>query len=262
MAVGKINGIGLTGSLSTFFDGTSIPMVYNDSSAGETYVDVAGDTYAELPSQTRTTAGAMPQVPSAFISGHVDAGTGTYQLWNHTDSASIRTVTTTSTSEAALNLNTIGPDTGAASDEITLRVKNSGAGNSVTLDFGGFVVNSLSNSGPSSTGLLNFSSQNSSNSSMFGVRNFYFVPLKRKSTATFSGELGVFANGFFTTVAPTSTVVETFDETDSGTPIQVTLPFLCPFENGSLKSLLNVLTLLDSTSFAYAINYDIEVRIT
>ena len=108
----------------------------NVSSIGDTYTDTAGDTYAETASQTRMTEGARTRTIIMVLSGHVSAGTGTFQLWNFTDSASLATATTTSTTEALLTQASSQLDTNA-SDAITIRVKNSGAGGTTTIDGGG-----------------------------------------------------------------------------------------------------------------------------
>jgi len=127
--------------------GSSSTVVYaivnsqvNVSSIGSTYTDAAGNTYGETGSQTRLTMPALPtlRVVVLRISWHVNAGTGTRELYNVTDGSSLSTGTTTSTTEvvaAAL------PSAAAsnAGDSITIRLKNSGAGNTVTIDDGGMM---------------------------------------------------------------------------------------------------------------------------
>ena len=109
----------------------------NVSSIGDTYTDTAGDTYAETASQTRVTlSAARPRSVIQVVSAHVSAGTGTIQLWNFTDSASLATATTTATAEALLTQqrSVVATNNG---DAITNRVKNSGAGGTFVVDGGG-----------------------------------------------------------------------------------------------------------------------------
>lgn len=110
----------------------------NASSVGDTYTDTAGDTYAETTSQTRTTltASRIRKIYTA-IGGHVSAGTGTFQLYNFTDGTSLGTATTTSTSEATIAASNSNSSSNNG-DAITLRVKNSSAGATITIDAGGF----------------------------------------------------------------------------------------------------------------------------
>jgi len=110
----------------------------NVSSVGDTYTDVAGDTYSETTNQTRLTMPANQTSVHRAISGHVSAGTGSFQLWNHTDSSSLAITTTTSTTEVNINIFSSGTPNNN-SDEITIRVKNSGAGNTITIDAGGMM---------------------------------------------------------------------------------------------------------------------------
>lgn len=111
---------------------------FNVSSAGTTTVDGPGDTYAEPAGQTRMTMTATrTRQVRAYGSGHVSAGTGTFQLFNFTDSASLGTNTTTATGETAQVPNSQSVASTNDGDAITLRVKNSGAGNSTSIDDGG-----------------------------------------------------------------------------------------------------------------------------
>jgi len=109
----------------------------NVSSVGDTYIDVSGNTYAETINQTRTTMPSYIRTIGWSISGHVSAGTGSFQIWDQTSSTQIGVVTTTSTNEAHM---TSGSAATVANDLATLRVKNSGAGNTVTIDAGGFIT--------------------------------------------------------------------------------------------------------------------------
>jgi hypothetical protein len=70
------------------------------------------------------------------LSGHVSAGTGSFQLYNFTDSASLQVYTTTSVTEAYINFQSSTLLTNKG-DDITLRVQNSTAGATVTIDNGG-----------------------------------------------------------------------------------------------------------------------------
>ena len=119
----------------------------NVSSIGDTYTDTAGNTYAETASQTRMTmTAAYARSLIMVLSGHVNANTGTFELWNNTDSAELggSAPTTTSTSEALISqlLSTLDTNSG---DAITIRVKNSTAGSTVTIDGGGMAEGTNSN---------------------------------------------------------------------------------------------------------------------
>jgi hypothetical protein len=114
-----------------------IPTQINVSSAGDTYTDVVGNTYAETANQTRMTLNATRvRSASMCVSGHVSAGTGSFQLFNFTDSASLGVKTTTSVTEVYLTFASSQVTTNNG-DDITLRVKNSTAGATVTIDQGG-----------------------------------------------------------------------------------------------------------------------------
>ena len=119
----------------------------NVSSIGDTYTDTPGNTYAETASQTRMT------MPAAYarsiimvLSGHVNANTGTFELWNNTDSAELggSAPTTTATSEALISQLLSSLDTNSG-DAITIRVKNSTAGSTITIDGGGIAEGITSN---------------------------------------------------------------------------------------------------------------------
>lgn len=115
----------------------------NVSSIGDTYTDVVGNTYAETVNQTRITLTAIRiRRITSIWSGHVSVGTGTFQLYNFTDGVSLGTGTTTSTSEVkiAYASSTVAGNKG---DQITIRVKNSVAGGTVTIDGGGMIDSDL-----------------------------------------------------------------------------------------------------------------------
>ena len=112
----------------------------NRSSVGDTYVDVAGNTYAETTHQTRVTSNALYKRYIVMkISGHVSAGTGTFALYNQTTGATYGTVTTSSASEVALAATNTTNQTQNLGDVYTIKVKNSNAGESITIDDGGLV---------------------------------------------------------------------------------------------------------------------------
>ena len=115
-----------------------IPSQVNVSSIGDTYTDVAGDTYAETSSQTRLTMIAgRARTAMLNLGAHVSTGTGTFQLWNFTDSVELATTATTTSTSEALIANKVSTLDTNVSDAITLRVKNSNAGATVTIDSGG-----------------------------------------------------------------------------------------------------------------------------
>jgi hypothetical protein len=121
--------------------------ICNLSSVGDTRVDTAGDTYGESTNQTRMTLSntRFSQV-NAALKAHVSAGTGSFQLWNNTDSTSISVQTTTSTT--AINLSSLSSPTPSVNqackgDAMTIRTKNSGAGNSCTIDGGGMIAGDM-----------------------------------------------------------------------------------------------------------------------
>jgi hypothetical protein len=176
----------------------------NVSSAGVTTTDTVGNTYAEPAGQTRITADSdRSRVPCAKISGHVDAGTGTFQLWNQSTSTSIATRTTTATGEAALASLDGAITTLAAAALLTLRVKNSGAGGTVTIDAGGMVLaddgGTAAGQQPTATGTGQTPfSEAAASPSKFGPGGVWFsktsiVLLKAFSTGTISTTFGFIA---------------------------------------------------------------------
>lgn len=186
----------LTGNTQTL-----IPMVdpqFTVASAGESYTDVAGDTYAELPSQVRLTMDSTVAQMSIFAgSGHVSAGTGYFQVYNHTDGVELAARSTTSTTEVALtpvaNTNASGINLG---DEITLRVKNTSAGESVTLDFGGILlagtyrIYSAPNTSYSSSlsGSINVPSSGTGPYSSY-IKNIKVLPFAYSSGTTYTAQI-------------------------------------------------------------------------
>lgn len=111
----------------------------NVSSIGDTYTDVAGDTYAETASQTRITMGARTRQIGAPLGGKVGAGTGSFQAYNFTDSQQMGSTTTTSTSETILLPISATQSDAHRNDAITIRVKNSNAGATTTINAGGLM---------------------------------------------------------------------------------------------------------------------------
>lgn len=165
----------------------------NVSSIGDTYTDTAGDTYAETVSQTRLTmSAARVRSVALAVSGRVGAGTGTFQLWNFTDSASLTTQTTTSTSEALITVANSAVATNNG-DAITIRVKNSGAGGTTTIDGGGMMDKDTAaaaitaTTAASATGTTIIPA-----TSVSGYASSYsFALIKRPSTATITLEVQV-----------------------------------------------------------------------
>lgn len=263
MTISKINGIAIQQGVTTTEIVPLIDPIYNNSSAGQTYTDVAGDTYAELTNQTRIT---MPTERSQQVqlvgSGHVDAGTGTFQIYNFTDGSSLNTRTTTATSE------TVFPQTQGAAvstndgDDITIRVKNSGAGNTITLDFGGLATcdGYVQTNGTASFNDVSVFSTTGLSSGNFVCKNIKALVLKRHSTATFSVEFGKFLR---MTSDITGTKYEevfaTYTDSDSGT-VQ-TVPLTGSYLPGGsslhqLRSLAQVTAASDSSALGIAITCD------
>ena len=196
----------------------------NTSSTGDVYTDTAGDTYAETTNQTRMTltASRLRDVV-CYVSYHVNAGTGTIQLWNFTDSASLATATTTNVTETGKSLSSQFVSTNMG-DALTLRVKNSGAGNTVTIDQGGMTEGDkqISSSTTRQYGMLNHDSASVGNSFdwRFYPTTVSVALLKFVSTDTFSG--GQFSQGgklFGTKSEIVSNFGTTFNQTAAGTVI-------------------------------------------
>jgi len=115
------------------------PTQINVSSIGDTYTDVSGNTFAETSNQTRLLMASYVRTVNMIISGHVNAGTGSFRSFNFTDSAILGTSTTTSVTSVKLTLVSSALATNK-NDYITLLVANSGAGNTVTIDEGGIIA--------------------------------------------------------------------------------------------------------------------------
>jgi hypothetical protein len=112
----------------------------NISSVGDTYTDTTGNTYAETTNQTRlTTTAAYKRYISGKLGVHVNANTGTVQLYNFTTSTESSNKTTTATSEETLAAFTVTTQPTTAGDIYTLRVKNSNAAGTFTIDAGGMI---------------------------------------------------------------------------------------------------------------------------
>jgi hypothetical protein len=86
-----------------------------------------------------TTNAVYKRYVALKVSGHVSAGTGSFELRNFTQSTSGTAVTTTATTETAIAATTVSAQVTALADVITIRVKNSGAGGTVTIDAGGIM---------------------------------------------------------------------------------------------------------------------------
>jgi len=154
-----------------------LPQV-NRSSEGDIYVDAVGNTYAETLNQTRMTlSNSRTRQVACRISAFVSGGTGTVQLWNATNNSSLGTKTTVSVVEATLDIiqSSLVSNIG---DEITLRVKNSNAGESITIVSGGMIA------GDQATAIT-------ANSTPYGYpcggypQLLSFVVIKALSTATY-----------------------------------------------------------------------------
>ena len=188
----------------------------NVSSIGDTYTDTAGDTYAETASQTRLTIGARLRAIVMTLSGKVSAGTGTYQLWNFTDSASLGTATTTSTVEALLSAavtSTLDTNTG---DAITIRVKNSGAGGTTSIDGGGIAGGDT----VASVTAIGTTNATAPAGGWFASLSVGILKTPSTGTSTFQAGLIVQNQGYSATVTPAFyTIGATFGTTEANTVI-------------------------------------------
>lgn len=125
------------GGSSTIVQAMIDPQV-NISSQGVTTTDTVGNTFQEPAGQTRMTLPASRTVSCGTrLSGHVSAGTGTFELYNVTDATSLGMITTTATTETILTVLNVTTFASFKGDQLTIRVKNSGAGNTTTIDCGG-----------------------------------------------------------------------------------------------------------------------------
>ena len=195
----------------------------NVSSIGDTYTDTAGDTYAETASQTRLTIGARPRAIVMVVSGHVSAGTGTFELRNFTDSASLGTATTTSTSEALLSGAVTSVLDTNTSDDITIRVKNSGAGGTTTIDGGGIaagdIVTNITAIG-SNNSLTPASGSNVTSGAWIASASIGLLKTPSTGTATFQVGIGTHNQSFSATFTPALTNIgAAFGTTEANTVI-------------------------------------------
>lgn len=234
--------------------------IYNNSSVGQTYTDAAGDTYAELTNQTRPTMPSRLTGIGLVASAHVNAGTGTFQLWNQTDSASISTTTTTATSEAVISIGEQFATTNN-NDSVTLRVKNSVAGNTVTLDFGGILIADRQ-LGLTAVQKFDLTVGNSTNTSVgcFLVRNIKLIVAKKKSTATFTIEVGSFLRvPGSSSGADFGNIYGTYTDVNNGTVNSIVIADMFqPNSSMLLNNLFNVTAVLDSSSLAIGVTYDVH----
>jgi hypothetical protein len=210
----------------------------NISSVGDTYTDTSGNTYAETTNQTRVTFSNIRVVlSSAHISAHVSAGTGTLQFWNFTDSAELGTTTTTATSETTLSAITSNSVITNMGDAITLRVKNSGAGGTFTIDSGGVVCGD------------NTQQIGSASISSWGMTNggypvsFQISIMKVISTATATMQLGSYSGTTPLNInsEQTTNIGDTFGTADFGTVVTRT-PAVKSFGGSGLVVLTTALS--------------------
>jgi hypothetical protein len=187
------------GSGSSTIVQTLIDPQVNISSVGDTYTDTVGNTYAETTNQTRLTmSNTRVQDLVMYGSGHVSAGTGTFEIYNFTDSASLGTKTTTATSEATFAM-TRSLLTTNNNDAITIRVKNSGAGGTITIDSGGLISADrvlTQSAGPGADQIACWGGY---------MTAFKMAFAKAKSTTTCTGQLA-YMTGAGSSVAATTTV--------------------------------------------------------
>lgn len=222
--------------------------VWNTSSAGVTTIDVIGNTYAEPAGQTRITMPAYLSQICLFGSWHVSAGTGSVELFNFTDSASRNTQTTTSTTEVNF-VGSVSTNTGDVGDAITMRVKNSGAGNSTTIDSGG-----MSAADNASLTLLSTGSARPipivGNSSATGIlhKQLKILPMKGTTTATFTATLNFLISAGATTVDGVNpalmryrNTLKTITEADSGTVQTINLSDYFSIVNSSGTAGLSII---------------------
>lgn len=269
MAIGKINGIAISGGGSVLYDEilAAEDPVFNDSSAGESDVAAGSISYVELPSQTRET------MPSGYVtgvglvcSGHASAGQALFQLWNQDDSDQIAVTSTTSTSETHLSIsaNFLNSNKG---DQVTLRVANTVIGETTFLDSGGFAIaKQIATLGgtTSPNDISNLFNSNNTSWSPYFVKSIKIMPLKRKSTATFSMDVGAFLTvpATITSAAQYTDLSEVYDtltEADHGTVQTVNFTRAhMPLSNSStLGRILWNKSELDSNSTAYAVTFNL-----
>lgn len=230
-----------------------VPLVasqINVSSIGDTYTDTVGDTYAETTNQTRMTITATRiRRLYGYVSGHVSAGTGTFQLWNFTDSTSLGTSTTTGTSETSISGIGFSITTNNKGDDITLRVKNSGAGGTVTIDAGGFIDGDTNWSAATSTGIKNIGS-------VFGIgyaTNLSIGVLKSFSTATLTSQLAYQINNDTSGVELLINIGDGFGTANANTVIERT-PTLKIINFSTAQLILNITALAGNWVFPVSFN--------
>ena len=190
----------------------------NTSSVGDTYLDVAGNTYAETVNQTRAPLHATRlRHVCGRISALVTGGIGTFQLWNATDSTALGTQTTNALAETILDevSSCVASNMG---DEITIRLKNNTAGQSMTIVSGGIV------SGDLATAVWN-----TTNGSMLAeladgyIKRIQFGFIKVHSAATFTAQLRIRRyTGACVESVPFGTICT---EADCGNVITVDVPY-------------------------------------
>ena len=208
----------------------------NVSSIGDTYTDTAGNTYAETTNQTRITLHASRVVNTGgSVSGHVSAGTGTFQLWNFTESSELANKTTTSTTEVNVGVLLTTAASSTLGDSITLRVKNSGAGGTITIDSGGITASDI-RSNPVITVISTTTVPPSLAAPIAGtyISNFKYILLKCLSSSTI-------------TMQPSIQGTQSFNYYNFGTQkteadYNTIISESCPLKAGSVTPNITVIT--------------------
>lgn len=230
----------------------------NMSSVGSSYTDSSGNTYAETASQTRITmSNVRTQDIRMILSGKVSTGTGSFQLWNYTDSADLGTSTTTSTSTVVIAAKSSTNVATNLNDVITIRVKNSSAGGVTYIDGGGIVT------GDAVQFINSVAAQNiiypPSGSGGF-YTNIKFAVLIQATNTTFTTQPAYYilyngSNQAFTNIG------NTFSNSDAGTVITRTPTFLVPVTGAASGIAMNTSAFANGvTSCLGYIGVGVEVK--
>lgn len=155
-----------------------------------TYVDVAGATFVEVPGQVRITLSTLRrQAAGCQWTGHVSANTGSVQFYNVTKAADIFTATCTSVTEVIIGTNVaqlITTTNTTPGDVLTVRTKNSNAGQSQSIDSGGIMSGDSLNVGSGTGGTTTVTGLVSSGITGGVVTKIQMGVLKLGSDATFT----------------------------------------------------------------------------
>jgi len=198
---------------------TLTPSQVNTSSIGDTYTDVSGNTFSETAHQTRLTMASYPRFVGGLTSGHVSSGTGTFELFNFTDSTSLATSTTTSTTEVRIGSYTSASVSTNVNDQITIRVKNSVAGATTTIDYGGMFESDTSiTTGASAVGYFPIVASASAGG-RFETLSIASVKYTSTSTATIQLLNGLISN---TSLQPGNAIGNSFGTTQGTSIITIT----------------------------------------